>query len=137
MKCTYESYGTDIGNGFLKINDGRTPAWSTPSWYAEVPPGSQFNDLDLYSMHVRYLDGDRPDLKGKEWLIGPAAKSQTRLFQRAVDAGKIDIRLCLAMEKFWSLRLRCLQDKAADNYFDWTLDGLNCPILACKWDSQY
>jgi hypothetical protein len=97
MKCTYESYGTDIGNGFLKINDGRTPAWSTPSWYAEVPPGSQFNDLDLYSMHVRYLDGDRPDLKGKEWLIGPAAKSQTRLFQRAVDAGKIDIGLQLVL----------------------------------------
>ncbi len=59
MKCTYESYGTDIGNGFLKINDGRTPAWSTPSWYAEVPPGSQFFNLDLYSQHVRYLDGDR------------------------------------------------------------------------------
>lgn len=97
MKCTCESYGTDIGNGFLKINDGRTPAWSTPSWYAEVPPGSQFNDLDLYSMHVRYLDGDRPDLKGKEWLIGPAAKSQTRLFQRAVDAGKIDISLQLVL----------------------------------------
>lgn len=97
MKCTYESYGTDIGNGFLKINDGRTPAWSTPSWYAEVPPGSQFNDLDLYSMHVRYLDGDRPDLKGKEWLIGPAAKSQTRLFQRSVDAGKIDIALQLVL----------------------------------------
>ena len=97
MKCTYESYGTDIGNGFLKINDGRTPAWSTPSWYAEVPPGSQFNDLDLYSMHVRYLDGDRLELKGKEWLIGPAAKSQTRLFQRAVDAGKIDIGLQLVL----------------------------------------
>ena len=97
MKCTYESYGTDIGNGFLKINDGRTPAWSTPSWYAEVPPGSQFPNLDLYSMHVRYLDGDRPDLKGKEWLIGPAAKSQTRLFQRAVDAGKIDISLQLVL----------------------------------------
>jgi hypothetical protein len=97
MKCTYESYGTDIGNGFLKINDGRTPAWSTPSWYAEVPPGSQFSNLDLYSQHVRYLDGDRPDLKGKEWLIGPAAKSQTRLFQRAVDAGKIEIGLQLVL----------------------------------------
>jgi hypothetical protein len=48
-------------------------------------------------MHVRYLDGDRPDLKGKEWLIGPAAKSQTRLFQRAVDAGKIDISLQLVL----------------------------------------
>lgn len=97
MKGTYECYGTDIGNGFLKINDGRTPPWSTPSWYAEVPPGSQFRDLDLYSQHIRYLDGDRPDLKGKEWLIGPAAKSQTRLFQRAVDAGKIDIGLQLVL----------------------------------------
>ena len=97
MKCTYESYGTDIGNGFLKINDGRTPPWSTPSWYAEVPPGSQFPSLDLYSQHVRYLDGDRSDLKGKEWLIGPAAKSQTRLFQRAVEAGKIDIALQLVL----------------------------------------
>jgi hypothetical protein len=36
-------------------------------------------------------------LKGKEWLIGPAAKSQTRLFQRAVDAGKIDIALQLVL----------------------------------------
>jgi hypothetical protein len=28
------------------------------------------------------------------------------------------------MEKFWSLRLRCLQDKAYEDYFDWTLDSL-------------
>jgi hypothetical protein len=97
MRITLESFGDDIGNGYLKVNDGRTPAWSTPSWYAEVPPGSQFPNLDLYSQHVRYLDGDRPDLKGKEWLIGPAAKSQTRLFQRAVDAGKIDISLQLVL----------------------------------------
>lgn len=97
MRCTYDSYGTDIGNGFLKINDGCKPAWSTPSWFAEVPQGSHFNNLDLYSQHVRYLDGDRPDLKGKEWLIGPAAKSQTRLFQRAVDAGKIEISLQLVL----------------------------------------
>jgi SAM-dependent methyltransferase len=97
MRCTKESYGMDIGNGFLKINEGRSPSWATPSWYAEVPAGSQFTDLDLYSQHVRYLDGDRPDLKGKEWLIGPAAKSQTRLFQRAVDAGKIEIGLQLVL----------------------------------------
>jgi hypothetical protein len=97
MRITLESFGIDIGNGFLKINDGRTPAWNTPSWYAEVSPGSRFADLDLYSQHVRYLDGERTDLKGKEWLVGPAAKGQTRLFQRAVDAGKIDISLQLVL----------------------------------------
>jgi hypothetical protein len=97
MQVTLKSFGADIGNGYLKVNDGRTPPWSTPSWCAEVTPGSRFPDLDPYSQHVRYLDGDRPDLKGKEWLIGPAANSQTRLFQRAVDAGKIDISLQLVL----------------------------------------
>jgi hypothetical protein len=30
----------------------------------------------------------------------------------------------IAMEKFWSLWLRCLQAKASGDYFDWRLDGL-------------
>ena len=75
MKCTYECYGTDIGNGFLKINDGRTPAWSTPSWYAEVPPGSQFPNLDLYSMHVRY----RSSITLLREKSKPKSKTQTPL----------------------------------------------------------
>lgn len=97
MRFRYNAYGIDLGNGFSKVNDGRTPAWVTPSWYAEVAPGSRFSDLDLFSQHVRYIDGDRADLKGKEWLTGPAAKGQTRLFQRAVDAGKIEISLQLVL----------------------------------------
>jgi hypothetical protein len=62
---------------------------------------------------------------------------QAALYSPKYEHIVIDTRLCIAMEKFWSLRLRCLQAKASGDYFDWTLDGLNCPILACKWDSQY
>ena len=97
MRIGFDEYGVDIGNGYLKVNDSRSTPWSTPSWLTEVTPNSQFPDLDLSSAHIRYLRGDRPDLVGKEYLVGPGAKGRTRKFLRTVDAGKIEHSLQLVL----------------------------------------
>jgi len=97
MKIQMDGYAIDLGNGYSKINDGRLPPWKMPSWVAEVTPGSHFHDLDPNSAHIRYLQGNREELVGKEWLVGQAAKDNSRLFSRVVDAGKIELSLQLVL----------------------------------------
>jgi hypothetical protein len=44
--------------------------------------------------------------------------------------------LVLAAEKFWSLRLKVLQNQAFRDRFEQMSAELNCPIFSHKWDSQ-
>lgn len=94
----FECLSRDPGNGYLKAFDGSGQPWLTPSIVAEVSPGSHFPGLELpYGAHVQYLDGDRQDLKGREWLIGQAGLYETEHFERTVETGKLNLGLQLIL----------------------------------------
>ncbi|MGI0488875.1 CRISPR-associated helicase Cas3' [Pantanalinema rosaneae CENA516] len=44
-------------------------------------------------------------------------------------------RLCIALEKFWSLRLEALRNKTFSNQFGFMPNESNCPVFNCFWDS--
>jgi len=91
----------DIGNHKLKLTQNNQTRVAD-SLYAEVIHASQVGDLDEGSTFVKYLDGDRQDLIGRQWITGHDAQTYfTDTCQRAVDgmnnAGKINLGLQLLL----------------------------------------
>lgn len=87
-------YALDLGNGYTKFSCGSTPQ-IIPSYICEaLDPSEICDDLGKGAL-VRYTSGDRPELIGKLWAMGEAAKiSFPGAYSRVVDSenstGKID-----------------------------------------------
>lgn len=91
----------DIGNHKLKLTQNNQTRVAD-SLYAEVIHASHVGELDDESTLVRYLDGDRTDLLGKQWVTGHDAQTYfTDTYQRAVDgmnnSGKVNLGLQLLL----------------------------------------
>lgn len=72
--------GLDTGNGSLKFAT-ETDSRSTPSYIRLLEPGEIDAPTDGGMCH--YIDGDRPDLVGKTWVIGETADTAAAI--RLVD----------------------------------------------------
>lgn len=91
----------DIGNHKIKLAQG-SQVRVVDSLFAEVVHRTQVGELDETSTLVRYLDGDRQDLVGSQWLTGKDAQTYAPDSYQSVvsgqhNRGKIDLGLQLLL----------------------------------------
>lgn len=100
-KAAAIAVAVDIGNHCIKVaQDNQTCI--ADSLYAEVIHSSQVGELDEASTFIRYLEGDRQDLIGRQWITGNDAGTYfSDTVQRAVDgmnnSGKVTLGLQLLL----------------------------------------